>query len=249
MERPLLIRLIGFVVIATIGAVIKNNKEKQNNKSLSKLKRKELDLPNMNLPKSEINKDDKSNMEQIKLVDNKQDIRLIDTYNHPNFYTNFWQFTLLGGFWLLFGVCAPYLFIDDLSITNCLIVTVINLLFAIVFWYSIKRNKNKVLINLFSNRLSFTKASGELIFDLPFNKINTIQLEVESNSGNIHPDEYIILKIDPEFVGTYIEPVLSKDNSLPLSEIFKIKYTDYGQELTGINNTNIKTELFNLFFE
>ena len=247
MDNPILIRVIGFGIIAIVGAVIKNNTQKRNDKSLSKLKRKDLDLPTTNFQFSEINNENKSDIENIKLVEDKQDLHLIDTYKHPNFYTNTSQFAVIVILWGALGVFIPWSFIEDLSILNCLIVTVINVLFAWLFWYLIEQNKKKILINLFSNRLTFTKESGELIFDLPLNRINSIQLEAESNRGSVYPSEYIILNIDPEFVSSFIEPILSKD--IAFSDIIKIKYSDYGAELKGVNSTNIKLELFNKFYE
>jgi hypothetical protein len=240
MNKLILIRIIVIVVvIPVIAEIVRRNIQKKRKKE-SQLVAKEVTYTKSN--ESEFKNSNKST--------SLEKSEFIDSYNHPNYYTSSLDFLILFFWWilLLYGLSYFLLYlIFKASIIAVSSAIIINIIFILILRHSINVNKKKIVLNLFSDKLIFSKGLTQSFIEIPKNKILKLQLIAEK-STTIWPDEYILIEINSEYVKNIIEPILNADKSVEYSQLIKIKFLgEQVKHLKGRNNTLFKEQLFKFF--
>lgn len=241
MKTGILIRIIFFViVIPLVAKIIKNNLQRKRNSESLDINREE-----------DSSKSVDSEIIKINPSTSLDESIFIDSYIHPNYYIStkgfiyiflYWLLLLIGiSFFLLFAVFE----VPIIAVISAIIITII---FIFLLKNSIEMNKNKVLINLFSDKITFSRELTQTLFEIPKNKILKLDILVEKGTS-IWPDEYIFLEINSEYLQTVIEPLISVDESVEYSQLMKIKFLgEQVSHLKGINKTNFKEQLFKVIY-
>lgn len=239
MNKYILIRIIVIVVvIPVIAEIVRRN--------IQKKRKKELNLVNKN---ESYVKSSKSESKDSNITKSLNESEFIDSYNHPNYFVSKAGFILLIFVWvmLLYGLSYFLIYIIfEAPITALISAITVNIIFIFLIRHSINVNKNKILINLFSDKITFSRGTTQTLFEIPKNKILKLRIITE-NGTSIWPDEYILIDINSEYLKTVIEPVLSADKSVEYSELVKIKYLEEQvNHLKGVNKTLFKEQIFKL---
>lgn len=240
MNKYILIRIIVLVVvIPVIAEIVRRNIQKE--------RKKELQLVDKEVIYAKSNE---SEFKNSNISNSLEESKFIDSYNHPNYYTSKSGFLGLIFTWilLLFGLSYFLLYlIFKASIIAVISVIIINIIFILLLRHSININRNKIVINLFSDKLIFSKGLTQTLIEIPKNRISKLHLIAEK-STTIWPDEYILIEINSEYVKNVIEPILNADRSVEYSQLIKIKFLrEQVIHLKGKNNTLFKEQIFKFF--
>ena len=168
MDTYILIRIIIFIiVIPVISLIVKNYTQKKRNKESIFVKK------NQKLVKTQDSQEEKYNDSKIVPVS-----EFIDSYNHPEYFTSASGFLAIFFGWVFLGIAFPYFLlflIFDFPIIAIFAGVILNIFFILALWYSINLNKNKVVINLYTDKICFSKNS-QIIFEIPINKILNLKI-------------------------------------------------------------------------
>jgi uncharacterized membrane protein YraQ (UPF0718 family) len=236
MDKNIIIRIIFFtIIVPIIGIIVKMYIQKKRNKESIFVNKNSNSVNHQNF-REESHNDSK----------NVSVSEFIDSYNHPEYFTSTTGYLALFFVWAILGIGFPYFLlflIFDLLIISIFAGIILNIIFIFLLKYSINLNKNKVLINLYTDKLSFSKKS-QIIFEIPFNAILNLQILVE-RSYTVYPDEYIHINVNPEYFDSVIEPILSTDKSIDYFKLIKIKFlAEQVIPLIGTNQTQFKEQFF-----
>jgi hypothetical protein len=75
-------------------------------------------------------------------------------------------------------------------------------------------NKDCVLINLYSDKIIYSRKLGKFLFEIPKNKIKKLDIIVEPSSSPLWPNELIYIVIDNEYYESNIASNLKQDTDL-----------------------------------
>jgi len=244
-----MIRIVVFTLVFPIIAFLKkNNLQKEKDNKIAKLREgnlkselieTEISMPSGNLISEEDFQSKKHASEFF-----------IDTYNHPDYYTTAGGFFALFILWIMFGIVLPIALhlLFNLSTTTIYIIAFLIVCATIyLLYYSIKMNKNCVLINLYSDKIIYSRKLGKFLFEIPKNKIKKLEVIVEPSSSPLWPNELIYIDIDTEYYESNIAPNLKQDADLDITKLAKIKSVKDGViKLKGIKNTIFNDEIFKM---
>lgn len=240
MENRIIIRIVAItVVIPIISYLIKSNRQQNGNKELKFIKEENDIVLSLDADKKENN-----------VTLSTPESSLVDSYNHPNYYTSWTGFFSLFFSWILIGLVLPYFLLYmvlNLAIMSIITSIILNVIFIFLLRNSLKINKNKVVLKIFTDKLSFSVGLEQLLFEIPFDKILNLRIVVEKG-GPVWPDEYVILQVDSEYKKSVIDPVLAETKSVEFSQLMKIRYSNETLVLKGVNKTSFKEQLFKFKF-
>lgn len=239
MDNRILIRIIiFFVVIPIVATIIKSYKQKSINDELQEIK-KENNETDSEQPR-------KTTSHHFA---NKGVSEYIDSYNHPNYFVRWNDYLNLIVGWILVGIIIPYgiLYLGfEMLVVSIIAGAVINIVFIIALRNSINTNSNKVVIELFTDKITFVKL-GYFKLEIPFEKIIDLNVVTEKgNSGHysVWPDQFVYLEIDTDYKTSVIDPIVLSDESVEYSQLMKIRYSNETKRLKGVNGTIFKQQLF-----
>jgi len=240
------IRIIGFgVIIPLIALLKKQNLQAKKDKEVSKLQEEniEIELKTSSVEITDVDQHKTNTVKEIKS-------EFIDTYNHPDQFTTTRGFFSIGILWIFFGIIIPLILYFGFNMSTTIVTTIaIIILFITIysFRYSIKMNKDCVLINLYTDKITYSRKLGKFLFEIPVNEIKKLEVIVESTSSPLYPNQLIFIDVNNEYFQTKIIPVLKNQTDLKYPKLFKIKgISDGFYKLKGINNTQFNDEIFKI---
>jgi hypothetical protein len=249
MDNSIIIRIVAFTVIIPIIAYLKKDSlQKKKDKKISKLKE---DNFKSELKENEISTLHNNIISEVDIQFKKEESsEFIDTYNHPDYYTTSGGFFSIFLLWGLVGIIVPIAlyFIFNLSTTTIVIIAILILCASVyLLFYSIKMNKDCVLINLYSDKIIYSRKLGKFLFEIPKNKIKKLDIIVEPSSSPLWPNELIYIVIDNEYYESNIASNLKQDTDLNYIKLVNIKSIKDGiYKLKGTKNTIFNDEIFKM---
>jgi hypothetical protein len=235
MDNRILIKIIILgVIIPIIAAIIKSYKQKSINDELQEIKKEN----------NETHSEHPSKNTSHHFV-NKGVSEYIDSYNHPNYFVPWTGYFALIVYWILIGIFIPYaiLFIlFELLVVSIIAGVLINIIFIVALRNSINTNSNRVVIELFTDKITFVKV-GYFKFEIPFEKITDLNVVTEKGVS-VWPDEFVNLEIDSNYKKSVIDHIVLSDESDEFSQLMKIRYSNETKKLKGANGTIFKQQLF-----
>lgn len=244
--------IIGLVVVPIIAFIIRSSIQNNKNEELSKIKSKTPNLEDELESVTTLQPDDiVLNEKNHSLSKVKNESKFIDSYYHPNYHISAMAYLQIVLLWALLGLFFPYLFLYMMLqmqlVFFILTVVLLNIFFFWIYIKFINLNKNKVLIDLYNDKITFY-TKDVFLFEIPQDKILDLQIIVETDAGTVWPNEYVFIHIEREHLETEVLPILLKIIKLEhLISFFKIKYKQETiVNLTGENNTSFIEEIVRL---
>lgn len=248
------IRLIAMITIFPVVAYfLRKSIQKKKNDELEKIKENQ----SVDIEKEENSKNISAFENEVVPLKNKRlkkkkvKSKFIDSYNHPNYHISEMANIQMFLLWALLGLFLPFSFLHVILnmqlVFTILIVVILNIFLFMIYTKFINANKNKVLIDLYNDKITFY-TKDVFLFEVPQDKIIDLQIIVETDAGTVWPNEYVFIHIEREFLIDKVLPILLKIvKPEHVISFFKIKYKQETiVNLTGEKNTSFIEEIVRL---